>query len=146
MGNYNFKKDLKESENSVLYVMSYLTSIGCRDFHTNNDGKYDLKYYRTTDKQWFTAEVKNDLMWDKTHNVALEFCSRGKPSGVCTSQADLWIYVLGSDIYIARLPQIRMYLIQHWDRFKRVTGGDDRTSLLALLPIDEFENLFKKVT
>jgi hypothetical protein len=141
MGHYNFRKDLQESEKSVEKVREYLKSLNYTHITSNDDGRYDLKY-RTHEGKVLTAEVKNDLMYKTTNNVAIEFQSRGKPSGISTSQADVWFYVLDDNIYECSTGKIRVYLIQHWDRFKRVTGGDDRTSLIALLPMDEFTTLF----
>lgn len=144
MGHYNFSKDLKASQASVDKVREYLENVHCYDVSTNNDFKYDL-YYTTEGGTDRTAEVKEDLMFSKTGNVAIEFQSRGKASGITTSKADRWFYVLGDEIFMANTPDILVYLIQHWDRFKRVPGGDDKTSLVALLPLNQFKELFKKV-
>ena len=84
-------------------------------------------------------------MFDKTGNVAIEYESRGTPSGISSSKADNWYYVLGDDIYLASLPSLRSYLIQHWDRYKRVDGGDDGTSKLVLLPLSVFKEIFKLI-
>jgi hypothetical protein len=39
-----------------------------------------------------TIEVKCDRIAVKTGNVYIEYESRGKPSGISTSQADYWVY------------------------------------------------------
>lgn len=144
MGNYNFTKDLKASEKSVSLVISCLEGMGFIDFETNDDGKYDISYVTKAGLK-HTAEVKNDLMWDKTGNVAIEYKSRGKASGIATSKADYWFYILGDKIYHAPTGDIRVYLIQHWDRFKRLGGGDEGTSQLALLKLDDFKDIFKEL-
>lgn len=144
MGNYNFAKDLKASEKSVSDVITCLERMGFSEFETNNDGRYDISY-TTVSGAKHTAEVKNDLMWDKTGNVAIEYKSRGKASGIATSKADYWFYVLGEKIYHAPVGDIRVYLIQHWDRFKRLSGGDEGTSQLALLKLDDFKDIFKEL-
>lgn len=144
MGHYNFKKDLKDSEESVKKVIEFLQTVGCTDISENHDGRFDIQY---TNKSGIirTAEVKNDLMYNDTGNVAIEFQSRNKPSGISTSKADVWYYVLGDDIYVCPIGILRVYLIQHWDRYRRVKGGDDGTSLIALIPMYEFSQLFGKV-
>lgn len=144
MGHYNFKKDLQDSEESVQRVIKFLTDVGCTNLSINDDGRYDIQYNNKIG-QLRTAEIKNDLMYKDTGNVAIEFQSRDKPSGISTSLADIWYYVLGDAIYMARTGHIRVYLVQHWDRFKRVSGGDKGTSLIALLPISEFEQLFVRI-
>jgi hypothetical protein len=141
MGHYSFRKDLKDSERSVEMVREHLKSMNYTHITSNDDGRYDLQY-RIHEGKILRTEVKNDLMYEATGNVAIEFQSRGKPSGISTSQADVWHYVLGDKIYTCDTGRIRVYLIQHWDRFRRVQGGDDKTSLIALLPIEEFYDLF----
>lgn len=143
MGNYNFTKDLKESQKSVNQVMDFLKEIGCSNIEGNNDGKYDISYInRMGDIR--TAEVKNDLQWHITGNVAIEYESRGKASGISTSKADCWYYVLDK-IYHCSTGDLRVYLIEHWDRFRRVKGGDDNTSKLALLRMDDFLDIFQPI-
>jgi len=141
MGKYNFKEDLPESEASVNQVIEFLKEEGCTDIQTNDDGRYDISY-TTRDGRQRTAEVKHDQMWDKTGNVAIEYRSRGKASGIATSKADTWFYVL-KRIYYCPTGDLRAYLIQHWDRYRRVRGGDDKTSDLALLKLDDFLDVFK---
>ena len=143
MGKYNFREDLKESQESVNRVVEFLKGIGCTEIQTNDDGRYDISYLTREGKQR-TAEVKHDLMWDKTGNVAIEYTSRGKASGISSSKADCWFYVL-NQIYHCNTGDLRVYLIQHWDRYRRVKGGDDNTSQLVLLKIDDFLDVFKEV-
>ena len=38
------------------------------------------------------VEVKTDRMTHKTGNVFIEYESRGKPSGIATTDADYWVY------------------------------------------------------
>ena len=80
-----------------------------------------------------------------TINVGIEFESRKEASGICSSIADLWYYVLEDKLYWAPRRDIIRYLIQHWDRYSRVKGGDDKTSLLCLLKFDDFLDVFRPV-
>lgn len=141
MGKYNFKEDLKASEKSVEQVIDFLKEEGCTDIETNDDGRYDISYTTRAGVKR-TAEVKHDLMWDKTGNVAIEYTSRGKASGIASSKADVWFYVL-NNIYHSSTGDLRVYLIQHWDRYRRVKGGDNNTSQLVLLKLDDFLDVFK---
>lgn len=143
MGNYNFKEDLKDSQKSVNQVIEFLKEQECIDILTNDDGQYDISY-TTRNGNKRTAEVKHDLMWDKTGNVAIEYMSRGKASGIASSKADCWYYVL-NQIYHCNTGDLRAYLLKHWDRVRRVKGGDANTSELLLLKIDDFLDVFKSV-
>lgn len=143
MGNYNFAKDLKASQASVDKVAKWLTSNGCKDITYVHTKHYDLTYEK--DGNHYSMEVKEDLQFSKTGNVAIEVRSRSKPSGICSSLADYWVYVLGEELWFAERSKVLLYLIQHWDRFRRVEGGDDNTSLVALLKINDFKDIFKKL-
>lgn len=143
MGNYNFKKDLKDSEESVNMVVDILKERGCHSFDINDDKRWDISYL-TLDDRFVTAEVKHDQMWEKTGNIAIEYRSRGKASGISTSKADEWYYVLNR-AYVCSTGDLRAYLIQHWDRYRRVKGGDNQSSDLVLLKIDDFLDIFKSL-
>ena len=60
----------------------------------NNDFKYDLKIGQVKEKQLAeilndkTIEVKYDLKALETGNIYVEYQSRGKPSGISTSEAN----------------------------------------------------------
>lgn len=144
MGHYNFKKDLKKSEESVKKVADYLASRDCTDIEFNHDNRYDISYKKEGNPM--TLEVKEDFQYNKTGNVAIEIKSRGKASGICTTKADRWCYVLGEEIWFANPADIKLFLIQHWDRYRRVNGGDNDTSIVALLKLEDFKEVFRKMT
>ena len=62
----------------------------------NNDFRYDLKVGQAKEEELgnifnsSTIEVKYDLQALQTNNVYVEYFSRGKKSGIATSQADYW--------------------------------------------------------
>jgi len=144
MGNYNFQKDLERAKECEKKVVEMLQSHPINtDFEFNNDAKYDIKY--KCEGNEITLEVKEDLMWEKTGNVAIELQSRGKPSGICTSVADRWCYVLGDEFWFGKPGDIRLFLIQHWDRIRRVKGGDDGTSFMALVKLEDFKEIFTRI-
>ena len=59
--------------------------------YENDDYRYDLLFLK---KGWYvTMEVKYDDMCLDTGNFAVEFESRGKPSGIKTTKSDLWAFV-----------------------------------------------------
>ena len=67
----------------------------------NNDFKYDLKIGQVKEKQLAeiltnkTVEVKYDLKALETGNIYVEYQSRGKPSGISTSEADYYCFAFG---------------------------------------------------
>ena len=139
----NFHVALAKAQASEHLVADYLEKIGCTEIQFNQDYRYDLSYLRNGIFE--TAEVKHDLLYATTGNVVIEIMSRGKASGITRSLADVWYYVLGDDIYEAKRPDILLFLIQHYDRSRKVNGGDNRTSLVCVIPYHHFCDVFKKV-
>jgi hypothetical protein len=145
MANYDFGLDLALSQSSVNKVIEFLNSLGATDIQENNDNRYDLSF--SLNKKRYTIEVKEDLMYHVTGNVAIEYCSRNKESGVTTSKASIWCYVLdrgvGYDgIYFVKLKKLKKHLKEH--QYPEKDGGDSLTSKLYLMPITAFIKLFEK--
>lgn len=143
-----FKEALELSQKSVDYVKEYLQQQGCTIISEGNDSKYDILYMEGNKEM--TAEVKNDLQYHLTGNVALEYLSRRKPSALCKSKSDMWFYVLGEEIYEVYLPSLRyrimdMLYFNKSGKFRMVKGGDDNTSELILINLELFKKIFKKV-
>jgi phosphoglucomutase len=87
-----------------------------------------------------TVEVKTDRLAAKTGNLAIEFKYKGKPSGILTTKADEWFFVVleedGSIRYRFNVPTARLKKIAH-GRYKRgytATGGQDNQSEMVLVP------------
>jgi hypothetical protein len=138
MGHYNFDKDLAQSQKDFELVRKFLLTKGASDIEENHDKRFDIKF--TLQKE-FTIEIKHDYMYHKTGNVAIEFESRGKPSGISTSTASLWGYILGKEFYVINTNALRKFLKEN--SFRTVKGGDDNTSRLYLIPFERF-GVFKK--
>jgi hypothetical protein len=111
----------------------------------NNDKRFDLdlQYGQVFEKkvadmlQHSKIEVKTEReKWKSTGNIVIEFESRGKPSGIATTEAEYWFHnlALGNDIVMTLvIPTkiLRNYIIQTMPRI--VSGGDNNTSRLYLL-------------
>lgn len=114
----------------------------------NSDFRYDLKFGQAGEELVGTIlegiikgdskfEVKTDRMVGKTGNLYVEYQSRGKKSGILASEADYWVFVIGTTfISIEKRKLIELIRInKHWRR--DVPGGDDNTSLGVLVPVKE---------
>lgn len=142
---YNFNHDLELSQSSVNKVIEYLQSIGATDVAENNDSKFDVSF--TLNEKTLTVEIKEDFMYHLTGNVAIEYSSRDKDSGVTTSKANLWCYVLdrgvGYDgIYFVQLSKLKRCLSH--GKYPEKDGGDNLTSKLYLVPITSFIKIFER--
>lgn len=102
----------------------------------------DLKYGEVQERrlqELFTSkgrlEVKRDRQAHRTGNAVIEVESRGKPSGLSTTNADYWVYWID---------ELDTGIIISTDRLKTlvndcrsIRGGDDNTSVLKLIRLEE---------
>ena len=94
------------------------------------------------------VEVKSERgMWIKTGNIAIEYESYGKPSGIEATESDYWFHNLcvGDDIYatlVFETEQLKK-IIEVIPSKKSLSGGDHNASRMWLLPL---RNLFVEKT
>jgi len=110
----------------------------------NNDFRYDLKVGQVYEKQFndllgSKIEIKRDFKCLETGNIYVEYQSRGKPSGLSTSEAEYWCYWLSDVLCIFIKTEelkilCRVYLNTSRDR----NGGDMNSSKGILLPLVDF--------
>ena len=103
----------------------------------NGDFRYDLKVghrgerYLAAVLEGATIEVKSDSWMARTGNIAIEFESRGKPSGLAVTEADYWCFIFDTE----KLKVVgRRYYLD--GRVKNM--GDKNTSRAVLIPLCEF--------
>jgi hypothetical protein len=113
----------------------------------NNDFKYDLQIGQIAGKkladilQNKKIEVKYDKIASRTGNIAIEFESRGKPSGISITEADYYCYIIANtkcdDIYmliaVHKLKKLcRAYFLNNC--IKEI--GDNNTSKAVIIPLE----------
>jgi len=87
-------------------------------------------------------EVKTERgMWTETGNIAIEFESYGKPSGINATEADYWFHNLavGDDVYctlIFETENLRK-IVKKLDTHNIVRGGDNRASKMYLVNLSK---------
>jgi len=90
-------------------------------------------------------EVKTERgIWKNTGNIAIEIEYRGRPSGLTTTNADIWIHLLeyegkivGGFLLPIELLKKKFRTALKGNTLKTVMGGDENASKLMLLPIKE---------
>ena len=108
----------------------------------------DLKYGKVREKkiaemfQNKKIEVKSERdMWKRTGNIAIEFESYGKPSGINSTESDYWFHNLciGSDTFCTLVFDTKSLkrIIDSLDYKKIVNGGDHNASRMYLLNIQK---------
>lgn len=113
----------------------------------NNDFKHDLKVGQLKEEalgeifNGSTIEVKYDQQAYNTGNIFVEYQSRGKPSGLSTTQAEYYCYVLSNDtgdtFHLMKTDMIKNKCRAYMKTKRDIVGGDSNTSKGILLPIKE---------
>ena len=114
----------------------------------NNDFKFDLEFGQLDGETWFhelvtnkKIEVKSDRKTAETGNIYIEYWSRGKPSGIATSQSDFYVYKVAEDqailISTSQLKKKLKQLVEEGKAKKDVRGGDNNTSLGILCKLKD---------
>jgi len=109
----------------------------------NSDFRYDLKVGQVSEKRLGelltdkTIEVKRDFRASRTGKVFVEFFCRGKPSGISTTEADFWAFMI-TDETVVILPTRRLKKLVREAKKKGdvVSGGDSNLSQGALVEIE----------
>jgi len=127
MANYNFIKDLtvaKKTEKEVAAILEKKYNAKILEF--GKDHRYDI--LALIDGKEVSFEVKEDFMCQHTNNIAVEFECRGKKSGINTTEADYYIYVVpkAGDVtaYIMYKTSEIIRKIEDKKYFRIVNGGD----------------------
>lgn len=84
-------------------------------------------------------EVKTDRMAHTTGNIAVEYQYRGYPSGISTTESDMWAFVLyKADLIIfVSTKQLKEIARKYYKQGRITKGGDDNESHMVLIPIEE---------
>ena len=91
-------------------------------------------------------EVKAERgMWMQTGNIAIEYQSYGKPSGIEATESDYWFHNLciGDNEYCTLVfkTDVLRTIVNNLDYFKTVSGGDNKASKMYLVNL---QKLFSK--
>jgi hypothetical protein len=110
----------------------------------NSDFKYDLEIglnYETKLAELLgkKIEVKRDFKCLETGNIFVEYASRGKLSGIATSEADYYCYWLSEYHFIMiESKKLKVICKEYLGTNRDVLGGDSNTSRGILLPLKKF--------
>ena len=114
----------------------------------NSNFKHDLEWGKQGEivvgeiQEGEKTEVKSERdIWQKTGNIAVEYESYGKKSGIKATESDYWFHNLcmGDEVYatlVFRTDVLRR-IIESLDYTKSVNGGDHNASRMYLLNIQK---------
>lgn len=143
MGNYEFNADLKVEEKTKQEIKEFLEASGWRVVDDNNDFRYDFILHK--DDKLVHLELKEDFKCKETGNVAVEYYSRGKPSGLRTTQADFYLYKVhnpwAKEYIVVNVDKLKRFIKESFD-YRTVTGGDKGSNTkMYLLTYEVFRKL-----
>lgn len=113
-----------------------------------NDFRYDLKFGQLGEVllseilTYKNVEVKRDNWISKSGNLAIEYESRGKPSGIAITEADYWCFIFSGELKDQILLMIKVELLKNIARNYYIKGnikqmGDNNTSKSVLIPFKD---------
>jgi len=108
----------------------------------------DLEYGKVREQQVADMlqdkkiEVKSERdVWQKTGNIAIEYESYGKPSGINATESDYWFHNLciGSETFATIVFDTTSLkrIIHNLDSKRSVSGGDNNASRMYLLNLQK---------
>ena len=112
----------------------------------SNDFNYDLDFGEKAEdylNEIFSdgkkIEVKYDRMAHHTGNIFVEYESRGKFSGIATTKANYWIFVIDKKDYsiIVKTEKLKEICRIAYQLGHITKGGDNDTSKGVLIPITQ---------
>jgi len=109
----------------------------------NSNFRYDLKVGQL-EEQWLgellnssKIEVKRDFKASQTGYVFVEFFCRGKKSGIATTEADYWAFILdGKTVVILPTEKLKELAREAFKKDLVIAGGDSNLSKGALIEIE----------
>tara|TARA_Y100000310_G_scaffold293094_1_gene322432 strand:+ start:304 stop:786 length:483 start_codon:yes stop_codon:yes gene_type:complete len=94
-----------------------------------------------TERAEYLEQLKK---WPTTGNIAIEYRCNGKPSGISTTESEVWIHylslkgvILGGFIFKVDLLKAKIKKLHKEGNLRTTMGGDGNLSQMALLPIKE---------
>jgi hypothetical protein len=129
MAHYDFYSDLAVAEKTESEIGRYLESnYKIKVLEYNNDKRYDLLVRNHRSEVPFRIEIKEDFMSHSTGNIAIEFESRGKASGISVTESEIYIYKVvypdgQYDLISAMVDDIKKAIAER-KYFRVVSGGD----------------------
>jgi len=85
------------------------------------------------------VEVKHDLKAPQTGKVAIEVKHRSQLSGIMSTTASYWALVIGNQVFIVQTARLRDLALR--STCPEVPAGDDKASLVRLVPLDKLRHM-----
>lgn len=129
-----FEVLLKEGQATEMLVASLMLEAGHAARVRNHGMSRDLEV--TVGNLTFWVEVKNEDRYADSGNLCIEMKQglSGKPSGISTSEAQVWIHTLGQQAALYRVQPMRLFIKSSGMLPAPFKGADNRNEGV-LVPI-----------
>lgn len=124
MAHYNFHDDLQDGQRAEQEVIDLLLRHfpEITDIEQSAGRGYDIRgMYRGRS---VTFEVKYDIAVERTGNVAIEYESRGKATGIAITEADYWVYKFLGEFFVYRTVSLKKKIFEEKAYDRKASGGD----------------------
>lgn len=130
----------KEGE---IKVAEDLTELGYTINQTQGKHNYDLSA-TTKSGRLVKVEIKTDLLGHITGNVGIEFKQNGKPSGIETTESDIWAWYLKgiNHIYYFDTSIVKSFITNELYHSKKETINS-HYYLISISKIKEYAKLIR---
>jgi len=136
----SFQVDLQSGKSAEVIVADALNKAWGTEFIKNPASMEEDLIDEPT-----KIEVKNDIMYETTGNIAFEIKYQGAPSGISTTKAQYLAYVIGNELYICATDSLKDWLKRNKGFYKILMGGDGNASTLAVVSKGQFKEVFTKI-
>jgi len=142
---YNDLKNANITERELAKVIE--EKLDCKTIEFNDDNRYDIKFKGKID---FTVEVKEDFITKTTGNIGVEYHSRGKDSGINTTQAHFYLYKTHTsnskyELLLMKTKELKK-IIKEKKYFRVVNGGDfGSNTMMYIFKLDEIRRISIKL-
>lgn len=143
----DFIKDLVESEIGVNKLVELLQRKGATEVELSNAKEYDVAYTSSLNQK-ITLEVKEDFLYQKTGNVAIEYMQWDKPTGISSSTADYYVYKLSNDFFSIKRESLQAKIESSVaaNQTRKVVTYDKKKKIdLYLVPVAVFTSWCKQI-
>lgn len=150
-----FKSDLSFGESGEKHIINYITTKGLQfkgrsiDIEPSSIAKYDLLFLGKKGEVF--VEVKTDKYINDsfdTKNIIVEMSCGGKPSGISTTKADIWVnYFINKkkdNVWSIKVKDLKnlIDIEKHSGGISIKSGGDNNKTRLWVIPRFEYQHLF----
>ncbi len=138
----SFSEDLKFGNIYENMLLNYIPEDFDEVIFAPKDEKFSLWDVKIAKGNYVCKyEVKADRWTNKTGNFCIEYECFGKPSGIATSEADVWAYFVvksnsDQDCYLIPTKYIKSLIEEGC--YRKMLAGDRQRSKCFLIPKSKF--------